>query len=235
MKHEAPARAQLDGVVEQPAPALKTDTAPSGMQPAGAVRAPEWRTGMTATVLNGAVATGSPSADAVLTEHTPVEPGGHACRACGHVYSHDLPVCPAVLAARAGYPDVADRLRLVDVDGQVTALEAMQVGQERLEARVDALAGTVEGLGKATEDSERVPWGASVIAASVWTAITFVVWRWAHHADLGGGWSYLGAIALLTVLAGEVLSCWLDVAEPVVEIVGQRRQRRREAKAAGRR
>lgn len=209
----------------------KTDTAPGGMQPAGAVRAPEWRTGMTATVLNGALATGSPSADAVLTEHTPAEPGGHACRACGHVYSQDLPVCPAVVAARAGYPAAADRLRLVDVDGHVTALEAVQVSQERLEARVDALAGVVAGLGKDAADRAWTSW---LIYATAWSVLTCVFWQWAHRADLSA-WTYLAAVALLTVCAVVALCHWVPVVAPVVEEVGQRRQRRREAKAAGRR
>jgi hypothetical protein len=94
---------------------------------------------MTTTVLAGAWVTGTPTADVVLSEHAPIQPGGHACRACGHVYSDELPVCPAALAASAGYPAAAERLQLVEVDGRLTPVEALRVDQERLASRLAAL------------------------------------------------------------------------------------------------
>lgn len=123
---------------------LRSTAATSEVLRATAGRALEWGSGMPTTVLGGAFAAGAPSTDAVLAEHVAVQPGEQVCRACGHVYSDELPVCPAVLAAQAGYPGVADRMRMVQPSDQVSPLQALQLAHERLEARVDALAAAPE-------------------------------------------------------------------------------------------
>jgi len=184
---------------------------------------------MTATALGGALAVGAPSAEAVLSEHTPVQPGGHACRACGHVYSDELPVCPAVVATQAGYPSVADRMRL----DQVTALEALQVGQERIEARIDALAEAVDD-----QAEQPVPLGSRCQdymgwfgAAVMWSLITLVVWRAVPHLHLAG-WSYVGGVLVVSILAAEALDYWVAAAQKLIDVCRRYRQLRRTAKAA---
>jgi hypothetical protein len=124
--------------------------------------------GMSATVVGGALAIGAPSLDAVIAEHAHVEPGGHACRACGHVYSSDLPVCPAIVLARAGYPGAVDRIRVVQGDDQITPLTWLQMAHERLEARVDALA-AVTTAGLTATNSGRGRFGLMHAARSLWS------------------------------------------------------------------
>lgn len=63
-------------------------------------------------VLRGGLAVGVPCYDAVAVEHLPLMPGGDSCRACGFVYT-DRRVCPALILAAAGYPVLADRVRVL--------------------------------------------------------------------------------------------------------------------------
>jgi hypothetical protein len=223
---------QLLGAAEGHVQADKAEAAPGEVELAGTAA---HRNGgpMTAAVVGGALATGAPSAEAVLSEHTPVQPGGHACRACGHVYSDELPVCPAVVAAQAGYPGVADRMRLDQVDDQVTALEALQVGQERIEARIDALAEAVDD-----QAEQPVPLGALCQdcmgwfgAAVMWSLITLVAWRAVPHLHLAG-WSYVGGVLVVSILATEALDQWVAAAQKLIDGCGRYRQLRRTAKAS---
>jgi len=86
-------------------------------------------------VAGGGLSVGVPSCDAVLAEHAPQEPGGGSCRACGFVYT-DQQVCPALILAAAGYPFLADRVRVAGntrslSDGESTGRE-MHDAQDRL-------------------------------------------------------------------------------------------------------
>ncbi len=224
---------QLGGAAEGHVQAVKAEAVPGEVELAGTAVHRNGGPGMTATVVGGALAMGAPSAEAVLSEHTPVQPGGHVCRACGHVYSDELPVCPAVVAAQAGYPGVADRMRLDQVDDQVTALQALQVGQERIEARIDGLAEAVND-----QATEPAPLGALCQdhmgwfgAAAMWSLITLLVWRAVPHLHLAG-WSYVGGVLVVSILATEALDYWVAAAQKLIDGCRRYRQLRRTAKAA---
>lgn len=101
-------------------------------------------------VLRGALSIGAPSYDAVLAEHQPLAPGGESCRACGFVYS-DRKVCPALILAAAGYPLLADRVRVTpNADRDYGALCELTVAVQRMGARLDVIGArvTTEPTGK---------------------------------------------------------------------------------------
>lgn len=89
-------------------------------------------------VLRGALATGVPSYEAVVAEHVPLLPGGESCRSCGFIYS-DRRVCPAVILAAAGYPLLADRIRVIPVDREYVAVCELTVAVQRMGARLDVI------------------------------------------------------------------------------------------------
>lgn len=94
-------------------------------------------------VLSGAMAAGIPSYDAVFAEHVPQVPGGESCRSCGFVYS-DRKVCPALILAAAGYPILADRVRVVpEADREYGALCELIVAVQRMDARLDVIGARV--------------------------------------------------------------------------------------------
>lgn len=95
------------------------------------------------TVLRGALAVGVPSYEAVLAEHTPHMPGAASCRSCGFVYT-DRPLCPAVILAKAGYPVLADRVRVAPAaDPDYRALCELTVAVERMDARLNVIGARV--------------------------------------------------------------------------------------------
>jgi len=70
-------------------------------------------------------------------------PGGDSCRACGFVYT-DRRVCPAVILAAAGYPVLADRIRIVPAaDPDHRAVCELTAAVERMDARLDLIGATV--------------------------------------------------------------------------------------------
>lgn len=89
--------------------------------------------------MRGALASGVPSYDAVVVEHVPLLPGGGSCRSCGFVYG-DRMVCPALVLAAAGYPVLADRIRIVPAaDPDHRDLCELTVAMERMGARLDVI------------------------------------------------------------------------------------------------
>ena len=74
-----------------------------------------------AAALREAMAAGVPSYDAVIAEHAPLMPGGGSCRSWGFVYTN-RPVCPAAILARAGYPVLADRVRVNLIGARIGSL-----------------------------------------------------------------------------------------------------------------
>lgn len=93
--------------------------------------------------LCGGLAVGTPSYDAVMAEHQPLSPGGESCRACGFVYT-DRRVCPAVILAAAGYPVLADRVRIVPAaDREYGALCELTGAVQRMSARLDVIGSRV--------------------------------------------------------------------------------------------
>jgi hypothetical protein len=127
-------------------------------------------------VLNGALAQGEPSYDAVLAEHGPVRPGGDTCRACGFVYTDDDAVCPAVVLAEAGHAELADRVRPVAARDRGSRLDWIEVGVQRLDHRVHAIGARVETL-----VPRRSVTVVSALLAAAWAAWMIVVavgvWR----------------------------------------------------------
>lgn len=94
-------------------------------------------------VVGGALSVGSPSYDAVTAEHEPLSPGGDSCRSCGFVYT-DGRVCPAVILAAAGYPVLADRIRIPPAaDREYSALCELTVAVQRMSARLDVIGASV--------------------------------------------------------------------------------------------
>lgn len=95
------------------------------------------------TVLRGALASGVPSYDSVIAEHVPVQPGGESCRSCGFVFT-DSRVCPALILAAAGYPVLADRVRVVPAaDREYGALCELTVEVARMGARLEVIGARV--------------------------------------------------------------------------------------------
>ena len=91
----------------------------------------------------------SPSYDAVTAEHVPQQPGGGSCRACGFVYT-DQQVCPALILAAAGYPVLADRVRVAPAaDREYGALCELTVAVERMDARLDMIGARVTAIDSA--------------------------------------------------------------------------------------
>jgi hypothetical protein len=94
-------------------------------------------------VLSGALACGVPSYDAVIAEHVPLQPGSQSCRSCGFVYT-DQQVCPALILAAAGYPLLADRIRIVPAaDPDHRAVCELTVAVQRMDARLDVIGAQV--------------------------------------------------------------------------------------------
>jgi len=123
---------------------------------------PVGRAGLSMAVLDGGLALGTPSYDAVLAEHVPVMPGGGSCRSCGCVYT-DLPVCPALILAAAGYPDLADRIRVVpDADREYGALCELTVAVERMGARLDIIGASVAAATPGKQPRAARRWGRLV-------------------------------------------------------------------------
>ena len=89
-------------------------------------------------VLRGALATGLPCYDAVVAEHVPLLPGGESCRSCGFVYS-GRQVSPALILASAGFPLLADRVRIVPADREYGAVCELTVAVQRMGARLDVI------------------------------------------------------------------------------------------------
>lgn len=106
----------------------------------GTERADRGRRGSPTAAVGGALAVGVPSYDAVLAEHAPVPaPDGGWCRACGFVYV-DEDLCPAVILAEAGFPQLAGRVRVVpETDREYVALCELTVVVERMGARLEAI------------------------------------------------------------------------------------------------
>lgn len=94
-------------------------------------------------VLDGALAAGEPSYDAVVAEHVPLMPGGESCRSCGFIYT-DRRVCPALILATAGFPVLADRIRVVPAaDREYGALCELTAAVARMGARLDVIGSRV--------------------------------------------------------------------------------------------
>jgi hypothetical protein len=110
----------------------------------GTERADRRRRGSPTAAVGGALAVGVPSYDAVLAEHTPApSPDGGWCRACGFAYL-DEDLCPAVILAEAGFPQLADRVRVVpETDREHGALCELTVAVKRMGAQLEAIGAAV--------------------------------------------------------------------------------------------
>lgn len=96
-----------------------------------------------AVVSRGGLAVGVASYDVVMAEHVPLMPGGESCRACGFVYGRQR-VCPAQILAAAGYPVLADRIRVVPAsDPEQRAVAELTVAVQRMDARLDMISARV--------------------------------------------------------------------------------------------
>ena len=112
-------------------------------------------------VLGGALAVGLPSYDAVLAEHVPLQPSGGSCRACGFVYT-DRRVCPASILAAAGYPLLADRIRMAPAGNrEYSALCELTVEVQRMGARLDVI-GTQVNTATSMKRPRRTPWARTL-------------------------------------------------------------------------
>ena len=89
-------------------------------------------------------------------------PGGASCRSCGCVYT-DRQVCPALILAAAGYPELADRVRVVpDADREYGALCELTVAVQRMGARLDVIGASVAAATPRTKARAARRWGRLV-------------------------------------------------------------------------